>query len=211
MAQLDISHASTTTKNTNQHHCNPSTTTTACRRFVGVRQRPSGRWVAEIKDSSQHVRLWLGTFDSPEDAARAYDDAARALRGDNARTNFSPATNFSGDHAFSQLRSKLSKNIMQHAKISSLHHQHHQYFMPGETRVSDQFTFASIFHHESRDFHRFFVDENEVQPSFVVPDSVEINGHEHFGLMRKKRSRDDDGRYKRPWLPPKDEKLNFLV
>ncbi|EEF43489.1 uncharacterized protein LOC8278484 [Ricinus communis] len=57
-------------------------------RFVGIRQRPSGRWVAEIKDSLQKVRLWLGTFDTAEEAARAYDDAARALRGDNARTNF---------------------------------------------------------------------------------------------------------------------------
>ncbi|KAF3441183.1 hypothetical protein FNV43_RR15095 [Rhamnella rubrinervis] len=56
--------------------------------FVGVRQRPSGRWVAEIKDSSQRVRLWLGTYDTPEEAARAYDEAARALRGSNARTNF---------------------------------------------------------------------------------------------------------------------------
>jgi hypothetical protein len=57
-------------------------------RFVGVRQRPSGRWVAEIKDSLQKVRLWLGTFDSAEEAARAYDAAARSLRGANARTNF---------------------------------------------------------------------------------------------------------------------------
>lgn len=58
------------------------------RRFLGVRQRPSGRWVAEIKDSSQKLRLWLGTFDRAEEAAMAYDSAARFLRGRNAKTNF---------------------------------------------------------------------------------------------------------------------------
>lgn len=58
------------------------------KKFLGVRQRPSGRWVAEIKDSQQKLRLWLGTFDRAEEAASAYDTAARLLRGRNAKTNF---------------------------------------------------------------------------------------------------------------------------
>ncbi|XP_062209337.1 ethylene-responsive transcription factor ERN2-like [Phragmites australis] len=62
----------------------------ARKRFVGVRQRPSGRWVAEIKDTIQKIRVWLGTFDTAEEAARAYDEAACLLRGSNTRTNFWP-------------------------------------------------------------------------------------------------------------------------
>ncbi|XP_004508628.1 uncharacterized protein [Cicer arietinum] len=58
------------------------------KKYLGVRQRPSGRWIAEIKDSSQKLRLWLGTFDRAEDAALAYDSAAKLLRGRNAKTNF---------------------------------------------------------------------------------------------------------------------------
>lgn len=57
-------------------------------KFIGVRQRPSGRWVAEIKDTTQKIRMWLGTFESAEEAARAYDEAACLLRGSNTRTNF---------------------------------------------------------------------------------------------------------------------------
>ncbi|XVF56869.1 hypothetical protein PTKIN_Ptkin06aG0155000 [Pterospermum kingtungense] len=57
-------------------------------KFIGVRQRPSGRWVAEIKDTTQKIRMWLGTFETPEEAARAYDEAACLLRGSNTRTNF---------------------------------------------------------------------------------------------------------------------------
>lgn len=61
--------------------------------YVGVRQRPSGRWVAEIKDTTQKIRVWLGTFETAEEAARAYDEAACLLRGSNTRTNFNTIQN----------------------------------------------------------------------------------------------------------------------
>ncbi|CAL1414588.1 unnamed protein product [Linum trigynum] len=88
------------------------------RKFRGVRQRHWGSWVSEIRHPLLKRRIWLGTFETAEEAARAYDQAAILMSGRNAKTNF-PVTQSTTDGETKPTSSSSSSSSSPSAPIKN--------------------------------------------------------------------------------------------
>lgn len=128
----------------------------------GVRQRPWGRWAAEIRDPTRGKRVWLGTYDTPEEAATVYDEAAIMLKGRDAVINF-PKVDVTEAVSDVKVDGKGMKNVVASSPTSVL-------FYEELTPFHDGISYGDV------DVFGF-----DIETAFSLPDSSVLEKTAYYG------------------------------